>query len=1483
MRVAAITFTLLFAVVGCGRIGYASLTGATDASSDALDLGDASVDADLDFDSPDLTMSGVVVVESTSTLTTSEAGASASFTVRLASMPAANATISLSSSDSTEGRVTPPVLLFTPMNWNAPQVVTVRGVDDSDVDGTQVYSVVIAPVMSSDSVYNGVDAADVSVENTDNETAGVTLSALTGLSTTESGSSATFTVALNAAPGADVTIALSTSDVGEAIVDPASLTFTNDNWASAQTVSVTGVDDLLVDGDQPFTVVTANAVSPGSAYDDLEVDDVAGVNHDNETPGILVEPLTLLTTSETGDTASFTVVLLAAPEHDVLVPVTSTDTTEGTLGASAIVFTPDNWSVPQSVNVTGVDDVLADGDQAYSVTIGPAVGADAPYTGLSGPSVSLANTDNDSASFVVTPSSTLITTELGGADTFTVSLNTQPVGDVVFDITSSDLTEATVSPAQLTFTNADWATPQTVTITGVDDAVIDGDQDYSVLLQINPSSDTAYVGLADRTVLATNTDNETAGVTISPASGLTTTEFGGTAEFTVVLNSAPAASVIIRFTSDLISEGTLASSTVSLSFSPATWNVPQIVTITGIDDPLVDGARVYHIITAPIVSADPQYGGLNIEDITVVNTDNDSVGVNAVPIAISATEGGPGVSFSVSLNSQPTASVTVPWHIGNASQGSISVASQTFTPSNWATPQSITVTATNDAVVDGDYLNAVISDAASSADLLYNGVNGADVEATMVDNDVAGVLITPATTGFVTTELGTSATIFVRLSSQPMADVTISLMSSDTTEGTVSTSLLTFTPANWSAAHAFAVTGVNDALVDGNIAYQVITGSTVSTDAAYSGIDVPDISLTNVDRSMPAVVPSPLSGLTTTELGMGAATFTIVLTTMPTADVTVGLTSSDLTEGTVSPASVTFTGANWSTPQTVTVTGVDDSLVDGSVLYQIVTSAAVSADPSYAGRAVNDVTLTNTDDEPVGVVVTNATGTNYLWEGGSSVTLNVHLLSQPVGSVVVPFSNSGWTNEMSVSPASLTFTSGNWNVDQTVTVSSVDDLMPDGDRTVYLGVMRISTGSGGYLNYDAPDISFVNLDDDAMIPAATSGGSVVASIAPSRRGLSATGRYLLIQAVAYISLVPEDTNGAVDVYVVDRATKSFTLVSKNAAGVVGNSHSFVHFGAMTQDASYVAFSSAATNLGGSDTNGLNDVYVKNMATGAVVRASLSNMGAEPNADCFALDISADGRYVLFQSAATNLVASDTNSGEDVFLRDTVAGTTMMIDVSSAGVQGNATTNFAMMSSDARFVLFTSPATNLVPGDTNACADVFVRDTLFNTTTRVSVSSTGAELSNYSTGTDISADGRYIAITSGALVLPTDPNSNWRVYVRDQVMGTFTRVSMTSGGAQPNGLCGSGSVSDDGQMVTFSSNASDIVPGDTNGVSDIFAHNLTTGVVARVSVGASAQQPNQALDGYAISGDGRYALFDTAATNIWPTGGWVWGTVIRLPR
>jgi hypothetical protein len=336
-----------------------------------------------------------IAVDPTGGLTTTEGGGAAAFTIVLRSVPAADVTLDLSSSDTTEGVVLPSFVAFTPLDWGVPRTATVTGQDDDVADGSQAYTVRIAPAVSADPDYLGLDAPDVAATNLDNDRVGVTVDPTSGLVTTEGGGSAAFTVVLDSEPTADVVIDFSSSDTSEGTVAPARLTFTPAAWGAPRVVTVTGRDDLVADGDQAYAVVASPTASADPNYDSLAVPSVDVVNHDDDGPGFIVDPTAGLTTTESGGAAAFTIVLTSEPTADVTVGLSSSDDTEGTVNPIDVTFSAANWDDPRMVRVEGVDDVAVDGDVPYQIITYPAASADPAYGGRNPPDVAVINMDDD--------------------------------------------------------------------------------------------------------------------------------------------------------------------------------------------------------------------------------------------------------------------------------------------------------------------------------------------------------------------------------------------------------------------------------------------------------------------------------------------------------------------------------------------------------------------------------------------------------------------------------------------------------------------------------------------------------------------------------------------------------------------------------------------------------------------------------------------------------------------------------------------------------------------------------------------------------------------------------------------------------------------------------------------------------------------------------------------------------------------------------
>jgi hypothetical protein len=325
--------------------------------------------------------------------------------------------------------------------------------------------------------------------------------------------------------------------------------------------------------------------------------------------------------------------------------------------------------------------------------------------------------------------------------------------------------------------------------------------------------------------------------------------------------------------------------------------------------------------------------------------------------------------------------------------------------------------------------------------------------------------------------------------------------------------------------------------------------------------------------------------------------------------------------------------------------------------------------------------------------------------------------------------------------------------------------------------------------------------------------------APSS-AISPDGRFIVFSSTAP-NLVAGDTNAHEDVFVRDLVSGQTERVSVSSAGRQGNGQST---GAtVSPDGRLVSFGSEATTLVRGDTNGRTDGFVHNRSTGQTRRVTVSSTGAQANRDTNIEGMSADGRFVVFSTFATNLVRGDTNRRHDVFVRDRETRQTRLVSVSSTEAQAAGNSNNGAISANGRFVTFASNAANLVRGDTNGVADVFVRDRSTGQTRRVSVSSTGAQGNLGSRADAISASGRFVVFSSKASNLVADDTAESRmdVFVHDRATHQTHRVSVSSTGAQANQASGNGAISPDGSFVVFDSSASNLVEGDTNNVRDVF--------------------------------------------------------------
>jgi len=1037
---------------------------------------------------------------------TSENGQSAQITVALSQAPAADTEVNVNvvSDNENEGRVDAGNgLTFTASDW-ADKTVTVTGQDDSASDGNITYHINFTVSESTasghlplDPEFAAVTIAPVTAINIDNEqspAAAIMVEPNSGLQTSENGDRVTIAIHLASQPSDSVTLNFSSSNPAEGIVSPQQLSFNADNFALAQTLTIIGKNDAIVDGDQAYVIDIDPSASADPSYAVLGLTSLPVINLDNDpepNPGISVS-LVDANSDESGGSGQISLVLDAVPEQAVTLTLTSSNSGEGIALPNSISFDDSNWRDTQFVSIVGQDDDVVDGAVSYDIMISSSSG-DSRYNNLNLAAQTLVNADNEIPSLVVTPVGGITTSESGTSADIMIALGAKPLANdsVVVSATLGNPAEGSIAPVSLSFDQSNWNTAQAFTVTGKSDNVVDGDISYNVSFSVVAGTSNPYNALVIDPYPVTNLDTTitaTPGVFINAANPVITSESGSSATFTVVLQSQPNAAVTINANTSNPAEGLV--SPTSFQFTNdsgglTSWNTPQTFTITGQDDTLVDGDISYQI-TFSATSSDTNYNGINISAVNAVNQDNDSVlptvQVSAVSAGSATNESGTSVEFDVSLSAAPSGSVTISAVSDNLAEGQVTSGDLQFDSSNFGTPQRVVVTGQDDSIVDGDvsyHIDFTVTGAANTTVAQQTVVNG--------DNEIAAIVVTPET-GLQTSESGASTSVNVTLAAAPAPNTTVnvSATSQNANEGLVDApGMVSFTDADWNIAKTISITGQDDTIIDGDVVYSVnLAISATPSSNPYNSASHAPLQITNLDNdgATPNVIVTAATPLQTSETGT-SATFTVVLDAAPSSVVTVAASSGNPAEATISPASVSFTSgvnSNWQTPQTFTVTGQDDAQADGDITYSISFNVSGAQTPA----AINAINLDN--EQAALSIATVATQTS---EAGDAISIAVKLAAQPaLGSIITVNASSDNIAEGSVTPNSLSFNDSDWNLEKSLSVSGVNDNIADGDVN-YAIQFSVSgdTSNNPYTGISVAPLALTNVDNDYIQVSAVSG------------------------------------------------------------------------------------------------------------------------------------------------------------------------------------------------------------------------------------------------------------------------------------------------------------------------------------------------------------------------------------------------------------
>ena len=1013
-----------------------------------------------------------------------EAGGTATFTVALRTQPTAAVTVSVSSRDASEGSVSPPSLTFTTGGWNTAQTVTVAGVQDTTDDGTVTWQVRLDPA-SGDADYNTSSVEeDVSVTTTDDDGApGVTLT-LNPSSIAESGTGnvATVTARLSHASGAATTMTVTgVSGLYAAGTDAAIVIPAGSTQAASDTATVVAVDNTRDEPDRAGTVTAA--VTNARAAADSTTMAVTGaaltVRDDDLAPGATLA-LSSSSISENGGVSTVTARLSRPSSQPSTVTVTAVSGayTVGT-DATITIAAGSTTAASDTVLITAVDDSIHQGTAGRSATVTGMLANGQGAGSVTG--ASLALTDDESLPTVALVLDPASISEEGGISTVTATLSGPSSAAATVTVAAAAGTGAVAADFDLstatTLTIAAGATTSAgvVTVTANGNAVASGSKSVTVSGTAAGGNGMANPPAATLTI----TDDDAPQPTLALSSN-SISENGGVATVTATLDRQSAVAVTVTVAATAVSPAVAGDFTLSaaatLTFASNATTSTGLVTVTAVNN-TTDAPNKAVTVSG---TASDSLGLTNTPpSVTLAIADDDAAPTATLslnPASVSENAGVSTVSATLSHPSSQPSTVTVTAVSGAYTVGTdatITIAAGATT----AASDTVLVTAVDDDVHQGTAGRSTTVTASLANGQGAGAVTGAALALT---DDEAAPGATMALNPASVSENGGVSTVTATLSHPSAAPTTLTVTASPVSPAVAgdftlsSANTLTVAAGSTTSSGAVTVTA-NDNRVDATDK-SVTVSATPANGRGTGAVTAATLTLTDDDTA--AIVASRTSGLATTEAG-GTDTFTVTLATRPAGDVRIDVASSDTAQGTVMPVALTFTAGDWSTAQTVTLTGVNDSppAADGSQTYDVTLTIdqTNTADARYDALSAVTVRAVNRDDE-FGLNVSAVTG--QATEAGGMAAFTVALLTQPSAAVTVSVSSRD-AGEGTASPSSLVFTTGNWNTARTVTVRGVDDSVDDG--TVAWQV-RLDPASGD-ADYDAlahVDVAMTTTDDDAL-------------------------------------------------------------------------------------------------------------------------------------------------------------------------------------------------------------------------------------------------------------------------------------------------------------------------------------------------------------------------------------------------------------------
>ncbi|MEC4891490.1 MAG: DUF4114 domain-containing protein [Oscillatoria sp. PMC 1051.18] len=1146
----------------------------------------------------DDTNPAVLIEQTDGSTNVSENGLEDTYFVSLSAAPTDDVTVLIQPDEETnlgDGPGNLIILTFSPDNFDSPQAVNIQAVDDEEQEGPH-FSTLVHTVTSNDPDYQtaivggnrsgtpilidgepteGQSFGELQVNVRDNDVAGVSIFQTEGSSLiTEDGATDTFEISLDKRPIADVTVTLDPNgeiSLGGGVDEPIGLIFTPENFDEPQIVTVTAFDDTeREDEDNPdpgivsVTVtstdpeylrstipVSVDGVAIGQTIDGERVNEFEIEIEDNDTPGVSITQTDESTeVSEAGETDTYDVVLNRQPIAEVTVTITPDQELllEGANddGILTLTFTPQDWDIPQTVNVSAFDDSIAEDTPHFGRLIHEVESTDPDYSGeevdisVDGEDtnelqVAIADNDTPGVSIIQTLGNTEVS-EAGDTDIYEIRLDSQPTANVRVTVDPDeeiDLGNGAGVALTLTFTPENFNEAQVVTVQAIEDDDLESDHTGTILHRVN-SSDPDYNGadvqftvftgenddegepISEQTnqLVVDIEDNDTGDVIInalvgSGTEGIIVSESGGTDSYELRLDSVPEDDVTISVApSDELDLGRGPGIPVSLTFTPENALNPQTVTVRAFDDNIAqDNAERISRITHTVTSNDPRFNNISIDDASVTIQDNDTARIIASPESgsIAVVEGNETDGYTVRLDTIPEAAVNVTVTPSNAQVDLGNGAGQPVTltfeaDASALDPQTVNVAAfPNDQTNRGDR-SATLFHRVTSDDPQYQNFEIPDINVQISDDDTAALNVALEDGNATVVEGGDTDTFSLRLNSVPVSEVTVTVTPDDQVElvdaGEDGTLTLTFTPNNAFFSQEFTVRALNDSLVEGSHT-GTVSFSFSSDDPDYNNNDVPinvdgenlgELTVNILDDDA-GVAISQTGGNTSVAEGGTSDTYSVVLTTAPVGEVTVILDpdeETDLGNGGGNQVSLVFTEENFDTPQVVNVTGVDDEEVEGEHTSTILHMVS-SSDDRYTNEAIavdgvstQEITVNVTDND-FGLIVNESDNNTQVVEGGDGDTYTLALSNRPSANVTIELSADD--DEVEIEGASgneIVFTPENFDQPRTISVSVENDNEPEGNRTRIITHTVAEGSAEEYLEVEPTQVEVEVTDDDQI-------------------------------------------------------------------------------------------------------------------------------------------------------------------------------------------------------------------------------------------------------------------------------------------------------------------------------------------------------------------------------------------------------------------